>query len=231
VTFVDASLVASRLLGDAIYANLFLLGIAHQLGKVPVSAEALNAAIALNGVEIEANQKAFIMGCRFAVWPQKVLALLEPSDHSLQKNEPAETIGLDELVDERARRLVAYQSESLAKAYRHQVDTIRQLDPQALSAGSISHVVAKQLYRLMAIKDEYEVARLFSSDAFRAQLDAQFEPGYRPAIPSGTAHSQPHRSCDGPQQEKSLRAWIFFSSACCITATSQHTAGRLRAHR
>jgi indolepyruvate ferredoxin oxidoreductase len=93
VTFVDASLVASRLLGDSIYANLFLLGIAHQLGKVPVSAEALNAAIALNGVEIEANQKAFIMGCRFAVWPEKVLALLEPSDQSLHKNEPAETIG------------------------------------------------------------------------------------------------------------------------------------------
>ena len=179
VTFVDASLVASRLLGDSIYANLFLLGIAHQLGKVPVSAEALNAAIALNGVEIEANQKAFIMGCRFAVWPEKVLALLEPSDQSLHKNEPAETIGLDELIDDRARRLVAYQSESLAKSYRHRVETIRQQDPQASHSESITHVVAKQLYRLMAIKDEYEVARLFTSDGFRAQLEAQFEPGYR----------------------------------------------------
>jgi indolepyruvate ferredoxin oxidoreductase len=130
-------------------------------------------------VEIEANQKAFIMGCRFAIWPEKVLALLEPSDHGLQKTLPAESMDLDELVDDRASRLLAYQSTSFAEAYRHKVDVIRQLDPQALSAGSISHVVATQLYRLMAIKDEYEVARLFSNDAFRAQLDAQFEPGYR----------------------------------------------------
>ena len=74
---------------------------------------------------------------------------------------------------------MSYQSESLAKSYRHRVETIRQQDPQASHSGSITHVVAKQLYRLMAIKDEYEVARLFSSDAFRAELEAQFEPGYR----------------------------------------------------
>jgi indolepyruvate ferredoxin oxidoreductase len=178
VTFVNATNIALQVLGDSLYLNLFLLGIAHQQGKVPVTAEALNEAINLNGVEVAGNQRAFLMGRRFAAWPEKVLALMPDASAPMitQVDEPLE---LDALITERTQRLVAYQSQRFAQAYQQQVDLIRQQDPIADQPGSVTRVVAEQLYRLMAIKDEYEVARLFTSDAFRAQLDDQFEPGYR----------------------------------------------------
>ena len=178
VTFVDATQIALQVLGDSLYLNLFLLGVAHQQGKVPVTAEALNEAINLNGVEAASNQRAFLMGRRFAVWPEKVLALMPDASAPMtaQADEPLE---LDALITERSQRLVAYQSQRFAQEYQQQVNIIRRQDPIANQPDSVTRAVAEQLYRLMAIKDEYEVARLFTSEAFRAQLDDQFEPGYR----------------------------------------------------
>jgi len=204
VTFVDASRIASQLLGDSLYVNLFLLGIAYQQGKVPVSADALDAAIELNGIEIAANQRAFLMGRRFAVWPEKILAMLPNSLPPENTDTPPEELGA--LISDRASRLVAYQSERLGDHYRQSVDAIRQRDPRADEPDSVTRAVAEQLYRLTAIKDEYEVARLYTSPAFKAQLDAQFEPGYRlhfhlapPVLnPRGEASSVPKKQTFGP---------------------------------
>jgi indolepyruvate ferredoxin oxidoreductase len=158
--------------------NLFLLGIAFQHRKVPVSAEALEAAIALNGVAVEGNQQAFLLGRRYAVWPEKVLSML-PMSRTEDDEGSAVDFDLGALIEDRASRLVDYQSSAFANRYRADVAAIRTADAIAEQEGSATHRVAEQLYRLMAIKDEYEVARLYTNGAFKAQLDAQFEPGYQ----------------------------------------------------
>ena len=176
--FVDASRIAEALLGDTLFVNLFLLGIAFQHRKVPVSAEALEAAIALNGVAVEGNQQAFLLGRRYAVWPEKVLSML-PMSRTEDDEGSAVDFDLGALIEDRASRLVDYQSSAFANRYRADVAAIRTADAIAEQEGSATHRVAEQLYRLMAIKDEYEVARLYTNGAFKAQLDAQFEPGYQ----------------------------------------------------
>ena len=80
------------------------------------------------------------------------------------------------------QRLTRYESTRLAEHYRQEVEAVRAIDPQAEEASSITRSVAEQLYRLTAIKDEYEVARLYTAPEYRAQLDSQFEPGYRLAF-------------------------------------------------
>ncbi len=177
VVFVNATEIAEQLLGDSLYVNLFLLGVAFQQGKIPVSAAALEAAIELNGKSTAANQKALLIGRRYAVWPDRVLAMLLPSG-----SEQADTPTIEALMDDRMQRLTRYQSARLAEHYHQEVEAVRAIDPHAEQARSITRSVAEQLYRLTAIKDEYEVARLYTAPEYRAQLDSQFEPGYRLAF-------------------------------------------------
>jgi len=174
VLFVNATQIAELLLGDSLYVNLFLLGVAFQKGKVPVSAAALDAAIELNGKSIAGNQRALLMGRRYAVWPDRVLAMLP-----LSVSEQPVTPTIEALIDDRVQRLTRYQSARLAQHYRQEVEAVRAVDAHAEEAISITRSVAEQLYRLTAIKDEYEVARLYTAPEYRAQLDSEFEPGYR----------------------------------------------------
>ena len=171
--FVHASNIALTLTGDAIGTNLFLLGYAWQRGWVPVSNDALERAIELNAVAVEFNKSAFLLGRRFAYQPKLVESLL-PKD-------VAETdmgLTLDAVVDDRFQRLVAYQSVNYAQHYRDQIEKVRGIDSEPEAVGSLTHAVAQQLFKLMAYKDEYEVARLYSDGAFRARLDAQFTGNY-----------------------------------------------------
>jgi len=170
--FIDATRVATALLGDSIGSNLFLLGFAWQRGLVPVSAAALEQAIELNGVAVAFNRQAFLLGRRFADQPERVERLLD-------SNEPlARPATLDEILVDRERRLTAYQSADYARRYRDQVSRVRAADPRAGDADSVTLAVARQLYKLMAYKDEYEVARLYSDGDFRRKLEAQFEGDY-----------------------------------------------------
>jgi indolepyruvate ferredoxin oxidoreductase len=169
--FVDATAIATRLLGDSIAANLFLLGQAYQSGWVPVSWQALERAIELNGVAVEFNKQAFLWGRRYAHQPQAVEAAVAPLRETLP------TLSLDELIDDRLRRLRDYQDASYAERYRAAVDRVRQSDlgdDQALS-----HAVARSLYKLMAYKDEYEVARLYTDGEFKRKLERRFTGDYR----------------------------------------------------
>ena len=174
VTFVNATRIARELLGESLYANLFLLGVAYQQGKVPVSAAALEAAIELNGVQIEGNRQALKLGRLYAIAPECIVEELASSD-ALSPPTP----DLDALIADRMRRLKAYQSAALAHHYAQELKPIRTLDRESSRDLAVTRAVAEQLYRLMAVKDEYEVARLFTAPEFRAQLDAQFEPGYQ----------------------------------------------------
>jgi indolepyruvate ferredoxin oxidoreductase len=149
-------------------SNLFLLGFAWQRGLVPVSASALEQAIELNGVAVDFNRQAFLWGRRCAVQPEPVLRLVGSA------GERPEPLSLDALIADREQRLTGYQNSEYAARYRQQVERVRAADPRAVAADSITMAAARQLYRLMAYKDEYEVARLFSDGEFRRKLDSHF---------------------------------------------------------
>jgi indolepyruvate ferredoxin oxidoreductase len=167
--FINSTRVATALLGDSIAGNLFLLGFAWQQGLVPVSAEALEQAIELNGVAVDFNKQAFLWGRRCAHQPQAVRAAA-----GLDAKAPAPPT-LDEVIADREGRLQDYQNRRYAERYRQFVQRVRDADPRAAEPDSLTFAVARQLFRLMAYKDEYEVARLYSDGDFRRQLEAQFE--------------------------------------------------------
>ncbi len=169
--FIDATRIATQLLGDSIAANLFLLGYAWQQGLVPVSAAALEEAIELNAVAVNFNKQAFLWGRRCADQPQRVLALVE----ELAPRAVPRLEQVDEIAADRAARLTAYQDAAYAERYLQQVNSVRAADPRAEEPGSLSAVVARALYKLMAYKDEYEVARLYSDGEFLRKVQQQFE--------------------------------------------------------
>ncbi|HLO63506.1 MAG TPA: indolepyruvate ferredoxin oxidoreductase family protein, partial [Azonexus sp.] len=164
VRFIDAQHLASKLMGDALYANMLLLGYAWQKGLVPVSAAALDKAIELNGMTVDANRQAFAWGRRAAVFPDQVAALAGPLG-----GQPVPEMSLAELIAHRVKHLTAYQDARLAERYRQRVDAI-----QARGDEALTRAVATQYARLLAPKDEYEVARLYTESDFVARLGEQF---------------------------------------------------------
>ena len=171
-TFFDAALTANRLFGNAVAANMFMLGIACQRGALPVSSEAVERAIALNGQAVEMNISAFRWGRRAAHDPASVLTLSGVTGEPA----PSETMTAEELIDHRANDLVAYQNAAYARRYREALAPLVEAETRIFcAAGEATKAAARSLYKLMAIKDEYEVARLFSDGRFQDKLDAQFE--------------------------------------------------------
>lgn len=176
VFFIDATLIAQSLLGDAIGSNLFMLGYALQKGLLPVSADALEQAIELNNVAVDFNRQAFLWGRQAAHDERAVISRADiPA-------EPAPLQSWQAIVADRGARLELYQNQRYANRYR---DTVRELaDAVAVNAaacddGSLARTVATTLYQVMAYKDEYEVARLLGSKAFRRRIAEQFEGDYR----------------------------------------------------
>ena len=169
--FIDSTGIATELLGDAIAGNLFLLGFAWQRGLVPVSRAALARAIEINGVAVELNKQAFLWGRRAAHDPERVLGLVE---NRLRK---PRRLTLDELIADRTQRLTDYQNAAYASIYS---ESLAQVCEQNLGPDRrLVRAVAKSLYKLMAYKDEYEVARLYSDGEFKRKLKAQFSGNYK----------------------------------------------------
>ena len=169
--FINATAIATELLGDSIASNLFLLGFAFQRGLVPVSWQALERAIDLNGVAVEFNKQAFLWGRRAVHQPERVMQLAEKA---LQK--PKE-LTLEELISDRSERLVDYQNATYAEKYTQLVTKVREQDKN--EAKQLTRSVAKSLYKLMAYKDEYEVARLYTDGEFQRKLAEQFSGDYK----------------------------------------------------
>ncbi len=165
---LDATRLATALLGDSIATNLFMLGFAYQKGAIPIGAAAILRAIELNGLAIEMNKQAFLWGRRTAQDRAAVDALLDG---------PAPVPeGLDGILAARRADLVAYQDEAYAARYEALVRRVSAREAESLgAAGPLATTVARNLYKLMAYKDEYEVARLYSDPAFRARIEANFE--------------------------------------------------------
>jgi indolepyruvate ferredoxin oxidoreductase len=167
---LDATALATRLMGNAIYANLLLLGFAWQRGLVPVSEAALVRAIELNGTAVDMNLRAFRWGRRLAHDPSCAPAIPGAVP-------PAPTF--QELLADRTLRLTAYQNAAYAARYRTLVEHVHAA-AQKLGAGgtALAAVVATNYYKLLAIKDEYEVARLYAETDFLGRVAEHFEGDY-----------------------------------------------------
>jgi indolepyruvate ferredoxin oxidoreductase len=174
VDFVDATATAVALMGNAIAANMFMLGYAYQRGRVPLSAAAIEKAIELNGEAVKMNVAAFQWGRRAAAEPERIASVMgevkepTPSRHLSQS--------LDEVIARRVAFLADYQNAAYAERYRTWVERVRAAEAKAVpNSTALTEAVAKSLHKLMAYKDEYEVARLYTDGSFEKQVAAAFE--------------------------------------------------------
>ncbi|HYF44472.1 MAG TPA: indolepyruvate ferredoxin oxidoreductase family protein [Ramlibacter sp.] len=170
----NADVAATRLMGDSIYTNPMLLGYAWQKGWVPLGRESLLRAIELNAVAVDNNKAAFEWGRRAAHDPTAVEKLLAPAQViEFKKRETLET-----LVARRVEFLTAYQNHGYAQEYRDFVERVR-LAEAPLGKTALSEAVARYLFKLMAYKAEYEVARLHAETGFQERVAAMFEGDYK----------------------------------------------------
>ena len=175
--FVDATRLATALIGDAIAANMFVLGFALQRGLVPVGLAALERATALNGVAVEANLRALGWGRRAAHDPDAVERAAAEAAPAAAAETPAS--GLEDVVARRAAFLTAYQDRAYAERYLGLVNRIAALERDCVpGAQALALAVARYYFKLLAYKDEYEVARLYTDGAFRDKIEATFEGEY-----------------------------------------------------
>lgn len=175
-TLLDTSQMATRLLGDSIASNLLLLGVAWQKGLIPLSAEAIEQAITLNGIAVDQSKGAFRWGRKWVIDKAAVEAAVDAAEARAGLGMTKPLTGLDEIVADRTARLTAYQNAAYARRYQDRIAQVRAADthPDQLLAKT----VARYLYKMMAIKDEYEVARLYTDGRFAKALSAQFAGSY-----------------------------------------------------
>jgi len=171
--YIDAAKIATSLTGDAIATNLFMLGFAVQKGYVPLGIASLERAIELNGVAVEMNKHAFSWGRIAAHAPDQIWSVIGDDAKTV---ETVETPSLQDMIDKRSQFLTGYQNAAYAQRYQQFVDRVQKAEITALGeAGAFVEAVARYYFKLLAYKDEYEVARLYSQTAFLSSIERQFE--------------------------------------------------------
>jgi indolepyruvate ferredoxin oxidoreductase len=169
--FIDATRIAIALFGNSVGANIFLVGYAYQLGAIPLSADSIERAIELNGEAVEMNKAAFHWGRCAAVEPAAVEALAKPAPEAASDARRLSE-SLDEMVARRVAFLTAYQSAAYAARYRRWVEKVKAAEAaRAPGKTGLADAVARYLFKLMAYKDEYEVARLYADDSFLKEVN------------------------------------------------------------
>jgi indolepyruvate ferredoxin oxidoreductase len=203
VEIVDAAAVTRALLGDTVQANILLLGFAWQRGTIPLSADAIMRAIELNDVAVKQATEAFEWGRMLAASPDKIAGLM-----SLPTTQPPRT--LDELVAHRRRLLVQYQDERLARRYAALVAGVASAE-QACRPGSqiLASAAARGYYKFLAIKDEYEVARLHADPEFLDALDREFEGDYRLKFHLAPPRLAKREAATGLLKKSTYGSWLL----------------------
>jgi len=202
---VNASVIATRLVGDSVFSNMLLLGFAWQSGIVPISFEALDRAIQLNGVAVEKNQYAFSLGRAAAHNLDLVLQAANLKDNETQSDgEP-----LSQMIERRHAFLVNYQNRNYADQYKVLVDRVQGAVSKFDNGEGFSKAVAKYAFKLMAYKDEYEVGRLYTDGTFKKKIAELFEGDFKvkfhlapPAIGSAL-------DADGRPKKREFGPWMM----------------------
>jgi indolepyruvate ferredoxin oxidoreductase len=176
--FIDATGLATALMGDAIYTNPFVMGYAFQKGLIPLSAGAILGAIELNGTAVERNKAAFDWGRRAAIDLRAVQRTATPAESKPDSHRLSES--LDELISRREKFLADYQDAAYARRYAGFVARVRAAESEKVPGSrELAATVARYLFKLMAFKDEYEVARLYAEGDFLKRVNEQFEGDFR----------------------------------------------------
>ncbi|MGJ3439485.1 indolepyruvate ferredoxin oxidoreductase family protein [Pseudomonas sp. Je.1.5.c] len=207
-SFLAGSKLATALMGDSIATNTFMLGYACQKGLLPVSEASLLKAIELNGTAVAFNKSAFLWGRRAAVDISRVEAKV-----SNKPTRKARSSTLNEVILHRVEQLTRYQNRALAGRYEMRVNTFAQAETKLFGqAGALTEAVARFYFKVLAIKDEYEVARLFSDQAFMTQLADNFEGDYKiqfhlapPVLNKRATGGKIRKSSYGPWMLKGFR--------------------------
>ncbi|HYE39290.1 MAG TPA: indolepyruvate ferredoxin oxidoreductase family protein [Ramlibacter sp.] len=171
VDFVDAGTIATALMGDSIATNMFMLGYAFQKGRVPLAEASIMQAIELNGVAVGFNKAAFTWGRTAAHDLASVTKAVTPA--KVIEFKRSETV--EQIVARRVELLTAYQNAAYAAQYKAFVDQVRAQEEKLGKGTRLSEAVARYFYKLMAYKDEYEVARLYTSGAFADKIAGMFD--------------------------------------------------------
>jgi indolepyruvate ferredoxin oxidoreductase len=179
---LEALRLSTALMGDAITANMFLLGAAWQRGLVPLTFEAIDRAIELNGVAIQSNRRAFLWGRRAAHdlnAVEKIATGSGPASAQVVRFDTKKVATLAELMAHRIGYLTDYQDTAYANRYAALVERVKQAEAVLGRGDALARAVAKYLFKLMAHKDEWEVARLYARPEFRKELEAAFEGDFK----------------------------------------------------
>jgi indolepyruvate ferredoxin oxidoreductase len=205
-SFIDGTGLATALLGDSIATNLFMLGYAWQKGLVPLSLEALTRAIELNGVAVETSLRTFTWG-RLAA--HNLSAVQTAAKPTLRVEKPVART-LAEIVAKRVELLTAYQDAAYAARYSAYVDKVAKAEKEkARGRSGLAEAVAKSLYKLMAYKDEYEVARLYTDGEFLKKLGGQFEGDYKLTFHLAPPLFSDRDPTTGHLKKREYGAWVM----------------------
>src|SRR3977135_2216405 len=177
-SFFDFTKPAEILLGDSIATNMMMLGYAYQKGLLPLSAKAIEQAIEINGVGIKMNTQAFQLGRLAAADPARLAEMMKGQDASVVPK-TQDAMSLDEIIAHRSAMLTDYQNEKLAERYRNMVTQVRNAAVNGGFGDELPRAVAINYAKLLAYKDEYEVARLYTDGKFEKQLRDQFEGDFK----------------------------------------------------
>ena len=195
-TVLDADRVVREELGDPIFANMCLLGSAWQRGHIPIGLASIVRAMEEVGVKVKQNRRAFELGRQMA---------LDEGMASV-KTIARKSLSIDEFIDKRAAELVAYQDRAYAERFRATLRPLQTANAQADS--DLVRIAAENLFKLMAYKDEYEVARLYASDEYRQTLRSNFSGRYKVRL-----HMAPplfaRKKEDGTLQKMKLPSFFF----------------------
>ncbi len=205
--FLDATRIATALMGDAIASNMFLLGHAFQRGLIPISGEAIEKAIELNGAAVDSNKRAFAWGRLHAVDPRTVEAAAKPQ-MPVEREAIAQTV--DDIVAKRMAFLTDYQDAAYARRYADLVGRVRDAEAARVPGSEkLAEAVARYAFKLMAYKDEYEVARLYTSGEFKKALETQFEGDYRLKFHLAPPAFAPHDPATGKLKKITWGGWTM----------------------
>ena len=177
-SFFDFTYPAEVLLGDSIATNIMMLGYAYQLGQLPLSAQAIEKAIEVNGVSIKMNTEAFRLGRLAVVDPKRLEAMMQGQD-APHAPKTQEAMSLDEIVAHRSQLLTDYQNAAYAERYNTVVGQVRDAAKNGGYGEALPRAVAINYAKLLAYKDEYEVARLFTDASFEQLLRDQFDGDFK----------------------------------------------------
>jgi indolepyruvate ferredoxin oxidoreductase len=207
VHFVEATRIATALLGNSIATNMFMLGMAFQKGLVPVGSEAINKAIELNGTAVKMNQAAFLWGRRAEVDLAAVERLIGPKAEVAKSARLSQT--LDETIERRVEFLTGYQHAAYARRYSSLIEKVRDAEAKIRGHGGLAEAVARYYFKLLAYKDEYEVARLFTDGSFKQKVASMFEGDYKLHFHLAPPLLAKRHSETGELTKSEYRAWIF----------------------